>query len=104
FLECAQCALKGNSSWRALKGLLPLQAVRLRYGPAGETAIERINSTDQRRLFFARALEAQIRQQLHITIRHICQCLCRRAGVRSGHVCYAIMRDPFLDINWIEVR
>ena len=53
--------------------------MRLRYGVTSEPAIERIDSANQRRLLFARALEAEIGQQLYVTIRDIRERLRRSA-------------------------
>ena len=78
--------------------------MRLGYRLTGEPAIMRVDPTDQRRLLFARALKAEIGQQLHVTIRDIRKRLRRGARVRSGHVCHAIVRHAFFDVNGIDMR
>ena len=51
---------RANRSRPALKRCLPFQAMRFGYGLASEPAITRVDPTNQRRLFFARALKAEI--------------------------------------------
>src|SRR5215475_7365114 len=77
--------------------------MRLCHGLTSESAIERIDSTDERRLLFARTLEAQICEELHVTVGDVGKRLRRRARIRCGHVCHAIMRYALLDVNRIEM-
>ena len=78
--------------------------MRLGYGLASESAIVRVNATNQRWLLFARALKPEIGQELHVTIGDVRERLRRGARVRRRHVCHAIMRHAFLDVNGIEMR
>ena len=77
--------------------------MRLGYGLASQPAIACVDPTDQRRLFFARALEAQICEELHVTVGDVGKRLRRGARVGCGHVCHAIMRHAFFDVNRIEM-
>ena len=72
-------------------------------GLTSEPAIERIDSTDQRRLLFARAFKAQICEELHVTVGDVGKRLRRGARIRSGHVCHAIMRYALFDVDRIEM-
>src|SRR5205823_11740888 len=89
---------------RSLEWSLVFEAMRLRYRLASKPSVASVDAADQRRLFFACALESEVSEQLHITIRYIGKSLCRGACVRCGHIRHAIMRNSFLNINRIEMR
>src|SRR5256885_14232890 len=78
--------------------------MRLGYGLASEPAIACVDPTNECRLLFACALKAEIGQKLHVKIGDVSKRLRRGARVRCGHVCHAIMRHAFLNVNRIEMR
>src|SRR5437762_6729074 len=89
---------------RRLKRGLVLESMRLCHCFTSEPSVACVNATNQGRLLFACALKTEIGEQFYVAKRDICKRLgcCARIGCR--HVCHAIMRDTFLDINWIKVR
>ena len=77
--------------------------MRLRHRLAGQFSVARVNSANQRRLRLACTFEAEIGEQLNITISDVGERLRGRARVSRGHVCHAVVRDAFFDINWIDM-
>jgi hypothetical protein len=88
---------------RRLKRGLVFEAVRLRHCLTSKPPVARVNATYKGGLFFTGAFKTEIGEQFHIAKRDVCERLSSRARVRRGHVCHAIMRNAFLDINWIKV-
>src|SRR6266545_5744756 len=89
---------------RQLKRGLVFESVRLRHRLTSKPSIACVDATNQRRLFLTCSLETEIGEQFHVTKGDIRKRMCSRARVGCGHVRHAIMRNTFLDVNWIKVR